>query len=326
MQTELAKTNGTTALHRPQAAPLDFTTEQRKMILDSFLNGATEAEATVLLELARLRRLNPITRQIHFVKRWDGERSCYVWAAQVGIDGFRAIAERTGLYDGQDEPEFEYDKNGGLRLCRVKIYRKDWSRAAVGVAHMAEYAQKKKDGSPTSMWANKPHVMIAKCAEALAFRKAFPEDTSGLYAPEEMPAEERELNPAPQRQAAMPAQSQTGKASAVLKEKLKAQLAKSEVVEPESPAEEPPPPSEKDAPPEAVAEPGSDFEAEATDESVVVPFGRNKGRRLSEVSDQDLAGLIGYMIKQVGDESKSKFREGNQTLLDAARREQSKRQ
>lgn len=163
-----------------------FTQEQRQIILNSFLNGASEAEATVLLELARVRKLNPITRQIHFVKRWDANKRAEVWSAQVGIDGFRSIAERTGKYDGQDEPEFEYEGKA-LKLCRVKVWRKDWSRPAVGVAHFTEYAQTKKEGGLTNMWATKPHVMLAKCAEALAFRKAFPEDTAGLYAPEEMP-------------------------------------------------------------------------------------------------------------------------------------------
>jgi phage recombination protein Bet len=186
---------------RQQVAPMEFSADQLKIIRDSFLNGASEKEAAVLLELARVRRLNPITRQIHFVKRsqWDPDTrtSKEVWSAQVGIDGFRAIAERTGLYDGQDEAEFEYDSKGAIKLCRVRIYRKDWSRPAVGVAHFTEYAQTKKDGSLTKMWVDKPHIMIAKCAEALAFRKAFPEDTSGLYAPEEMGVEREEKDITP---------------------------------------------------------------------------------------------------------------------------------
>lgn len=174
-----------------------FTPDQEKLIRDSFLNGAPADEAAVLMELAKARRLNPITRQIHFVKRWDGQKKREVWAAQVGIDGFRSIAERTGLYDGQDEAEFEYEGKQ-LRLCRVRVWRKGWSRPSVGVAHFTEYAQVKKEGGLTQMWATKPHVMLAKCAEALAFRKAFPEDMSGICSPEEMGAEEeKELNAAP---------------------------------------------------------------------------------------------------------------------------------
>jgi len=173
-----------------------FTPDQEQMIRDMFLNGAPKEEAAILMELAKVRRLNPITKQIHFVKRWDSGKKREVWAAQVGIDGFRSIAERTGRYDGQDEPEYEYKKDGSLLLCRVRVYRRDWSRPAVGVAHWDEYVQMKKEGGPNAMWSRGKHFMLAKCAEAIAFRKAFPEDMSGLYTPEEMP-EEREASAAP---------------------------------------------------------------------------------------------------------------------------------
>jgi phage recombination protein Bet len=179
MGSELAVQNG---------AHLTFTPEQRQMIRDVYANGASDSEFAVFMEVARARGLNPITRQIHLVKRWNGDLGRNVCTPQTGIDGLRAIAQRTGLYDGQDEPEFEYDlKTGALKLAKVRVYRKDWSKPAVGVAHFSEYAQTKKDGSLTQMWATKGHIMIAKCAEALALRKAFPEDTSGLYTDDEMP-------------------------------------------------------------------------------------------------------------------------------------------
>lgn len=179
-----------------QAAELAFTPEQEQMIRDSFANGASQNEFAMLMGIAKARRLNPLLRQIHFVKRWDSQKQRDVWAVQVAIDGMRAIAERTGKYDGQDEPEYEYDGKQ-LLLARVKVYRKDWSRPAVGVARFSEYAQRKRDGSLTQMWAEKAHIMIAKCAEALALRKAFPEDTSGLYVAEEMPEQERRQQIAP---------------------------------------------------------------------------------------------------------------------------------
>jgi phage recombination protein Bet len=177
-----------------------FSDEQERLILDSFLNGAPKQEAMVLLEMAKMRKLNPFTRQIHFVKRPTkrGEKWVDVWAAQVGIDGFRAIAERTGLYAGQDEPEYEENKDGSIRLCRVKVYRKDWEWPAVGVAYWDEYVQTTREGKQNSMWARGKHFMLAKCAEGLALRKAFPEDLGGLYTPEELAADEvHEVTPKP---------------------------------------------------------------------------------------------------------------------------------
>lgn len=191
MTTALATTNPNDSIARPATVELVFTEAQEQMIRDSFANGASQQEFSVLMAIAKARRLNPLLRQIHFVKRWDSQKQREVWSTQVSIDGLRAIAQRTGLYDGQDEPEFEHDANGGIRLARVKVYRKDWGRPAVGVALFNEYAQRKKDGTLTQFWKEKPHIMLAKCAEALAVRKAFPEDTAGLYVPEEMPQEER---------------------------------------------------------------------------------------------------------------------------------------
>lgn len=179
-------------LARSLEAPLEFSKEQSQIIRDSFANGATESEFAVLMETARVRRLNPLLKQIFFIKRWDGQKKREVWACQVSIDGLRAIAERTGKYDGQEEPQYEYDKDNKLVKATVRIWRKDISRPFVGVAFFAEYAQKKREGGLTQFWAEKPHVMIAKCAEALAFRKGFPEDTAGLYVPEEMGNEPEE--------------------------------------------------------------------------------------------------------------------------------------
>jgi phage recombination protein Bet len=170
----------------PQAKSLCFSDEQRQMIREKYAPGASESDFAVLLAIAQARNLNPLLGQIHFVLRWDSNRNAQVWAVQVAIDGLRAIAQRTGQYAGQDEPEF-VEVNGKLVACKVKVYRKDWGdRACVGVAYFAEYCAYRKDGALTHFWAVKPHIMLAKCAEALALRKAFPEDTSGLYCAEEM--------------------------------------------------------------------------------------------------------------------------------------------
>jgi len=189
----------TTDIQVTVSGTLEFSAEQRQLIRDTFANGASDQEFAALLEVARARRLNPFLRQIHFVSRWDSQKGRAVWATQVSIDGLRAIAQRTGLYDGQDEPEFVENPDGSLRLCRVRVYRKDWQRPAVGVAFWEEYVQTSRDKQsgkdrPTPMWRKMPHVMLAKVSEAIALRKAFPEDMSGLYTGDEMGQAENDVD------------------------------------------------------------------------------------------------------------------------------------
>lgn len=190
MDTQLATTEPrTVVLARREVERFEPNEEQRRMIRATYANGASDQEFQVLMEIARARNLNPLLRQIHFVKRWTPNGD--VWAPQVSIDGLRAIAERTGLYAGQDKPVFIENTDGTLQCCEVAVWRKDWTRPVYGVAYWAEYVQTTRDRAtgkerPAAMWAKMPHVMLAKVAESIALRKAFPEDAGGLYTDDEM--------------------------------------------------------------------------------------------------------------------------------------------
>ncbi len=163
-----------------------FTAEQRKIILDTCCGGASEKDAAALIAIAESRGLNPIQGECYFVKRYDSQTRTEKWAVQASIDAFRIKSEDTGLYDGQDEPEFEYKENGELLLARVRVYRKGWSRPAVGVARYDEYVQRTREGAPTKFWKTMPHNQLAKCAEVAARRIAFPKRFAQVYVSEEM--------------------------------------------------------------------------------------------------------------------------------------------
>lgn len=184
-------------------APAQWGAEHERIVREAFAPGASPEEFAVMWAGARSRGLDPVKKQIFFIKRFDALRNADVWASQVSIDGFRSIAVSSAHYDGQDEPEYEYDASGALALARVRIWRKGVSRPFVGVARWNEYVQTKgkgNDARPTHMWTKMEHTMLSKCAEALGLRKAFPELLSGLYSDDEMTQAENTDPPAQWRQ------------------------------------------------------------------------------------------------------------------------------
>ena len=82
-----------------------WSREMLDVIKDQCAKGATDAELAAFLHVAHRSGLDPMLKQIHFIRRKNSEGG-YTGAIQIGIDGFRLQAERTGKYEGQTLPQW----------------------------------------------------------------------------------------------------------------------------------------------------------------------------------------------------------------------------
>ena len=156
----------------------NITPAQVDLIKSQIAKGATDDELKLFLHVADKSGLDPLSRQIYFIKR-SGKMTI-----QTGIDGFRAVADRTGQYVGSSDPVFE---DNGKIPAKATVTVNKVVGGIVGnftaTARWEEYYPGKSQGF---MWDKMPHTMLGKCAEALALRKAFPAQLSGLYTGDEM--------------------------------------------------------------------------------------------------------------------------------------------
>ena len=164
------------------SAITQWTQEQTALISSTIAPGCTSDELKLFSYACQRSGLDPFSKQIYAIKR-GGKMSI-----QVGIDGLRSIAERTGQLDGSEtywcgeEGDWKDVWLGKAPPAAAKtiVYRKGSSHPFVGVARFQDY------NAGQGLWSKMPAAMLAKCSEALALRKAFPADMSSLYTADEM--------------------------------------------------------------------------------------------------------------------------------------------
>lgn len=194
--------------------PRTLTAEQKQLLKDTICRGSTDDELRLFVEVCNRKNLDPFSRQIHPVKRYDSTLKREVLSFQTGIDGLRLIAQRSGSYEGQSPMQWCASDGRWVDVwlnpktppaaAKVGIYRTGFREPLTAVALYSEFVQLTRDGEPNSMWRKMPANQLAKCAESLALRKTFPEELSGLYADAEMDQADNPPQPALQPAATAP--------------------------------------------------------------------------------------------------------------------------
>lgn len=154
----------------------EFTPQQVALIKRQIAQGATDDELDLFIEVCKGTGLNPFMKQIYAIKRGDK------MTIQTGIDGYRLLAARTGELAGIDDAAYDTEDESHPGRASVTVWRFMQGQRVpfTATARWREYS------AENSMWKKMPYLMLAKCAEALALRKAFPAELSGVYTAEEM--------------------------------------------------------------------------------------------------------------------------------------------
>jgi phage recombination protein Bet len=154
----------------------------------SMYPGASMPSIKMVVSYCRASMLDPMQKPVHIVPMWDKNSKSMRDVIMPGIGLYRTQAARTGEYGGMSEPEFGpdvTDRVGGVEMtypkwCKVVVKRL-LSNGTIAEFPAVEYwkenyATSGKDSeAPNAMWKKRPYGQIAKCAEAQALRKAFPE-------------------------------------------------------------------------------------------------------------------------------------------------------
>ncbi|KAF0218825.1 MAG: hypothetical protein FD174_2608 [Geobacteraceae bacterium] len=153
--------------------------DQMAVIKSTIFPESTDDELKLFIYHCQRKGVHPMDKLIHPIKR--GGKVAF----QASIDYLRAESESAGDYRGMKQPVYEFDEQGRLESATVTVLREinGVEIEFTATAFWTEYYPGEKLGF---MWDKMPRHMLAKCAEALARRQAWPKKLADLYTQEEM--------------------------------------------------------------------------------------------------------------------------------------------
>jgi phage recombination protein Bet len=179
----------------PQASAPVWTKDQIDLLKRTIAIGFTEDELALFGYICQRTGLDPFLKQIYAIRR-KGKLSF-----QTGIDGYRTMADATHAYAGSDDPVYATrpdEKTPVAATVTVYKFVQGERCAFTATARWDEYFP--RESNEQWAWNKMPYGQLAKVAEALALRKAFPLTISGLYVQEEMHQAETDQDPEETRQ------------------------------------------------------------------------------------------------------------------------------
>ncbi|WP_429540131.1 phage recombination protein Bet [Pseudomonas fluorescens] len=168
-----------------------------EVLSGSLYPGAERNSVVMVLAYCQAAHLDPMLKPVHIVPIWNAKAKKMQDTVMPGIGLYRIQAARTGQYAGISDPE--YGPPITAKLSDVDVTYPEWCRVTVKrqmsnglVAEftanerwLENYATASKDSAaPNAMWKRRAFAQLAKCAEAQALRKAFPEVGSAPTADE----------------------------------------------------------------------------------------------------------------------------------------------
>lgn len=171
------------------------------VLRNSLYPGAQTDSIKLVIGYCKAAGLDPIQKPVHIVPMWDSKLGAMRDVIMPGIGSYRTQAARSGEYAGVSEPEFGEDTTktlGGVEItfpswCRVTVKRllsngtiAEFAATERWIENYAVKGGKEKSIAPNTMWLKRPYAQLAKCAEAQALRKAFPEFSGAQPTADEM--------------------------------------------------------------------------------------------------------------------------------------------